>query len=655
MDKNTITGLILIFLIFIGFSIYNNARLNKIYNEKVTLADSLYKAGSLEKARTEYINALNIKPNQPDIILKLNDINLQLGLVQPDSLKNIVEQKEPEKVPAADLSEPAEGGTASYGIFSGSASGANDFITLENNLLELKISLKGGRIYSARLKEYRTYDSLPLILFDGDSTVFGFNFFTADNKPVQTNDLFFKFPSEERHFIVTDKPQSVKLYLYADSNKYIEYTYTLSPGKYTVDFNASFVSMSGVVAQNQNTITLDWRMYIPQKEKSRQSEESYTTVKYKYYQDEVDGIKERSRNEIEKVDIPTRLSWVAFKDQFFSSVIITDRFFQNGTFSSTRLPASEKYIKYFTAEIGVPFVPSNPEPLQFKFYLGPNHFSTLKKEGYELEQIVTLGKNITRWINQYLIIPIFNWLNRYISNYGIIILILTIIIKIILFPLTFKSYQAQAKMMVLKPLVDEIAKKYPKQEDAMKRQQATMELYKRAGINPLGGCLPTLLQFPILYAMFRFFPTSIELRQEPFLWAKDLSTYDSILNLPFTIPLYGDHVSLFTLLMTASTIITMKMSGSTSGQDQPGMKVMMYMMPVMFMLILNNFSAGLTYYYFLANVLSYIQNLVSKRFINQEEILAKIEESKKKPLKKSKWQQRLEEAAKARGINPPKK
>jgi len=655
MDKNTITGLILIFAIFIGFSIYNNSRLNKIYNEKVTLADSLFAAGNLEKARTEYINALSIKPNQPDINLKLNDINLQLGLVQPDSLKNMTQKQVAEEKPATDLQEINTETANFYGIFSASATGTNDFITLENDRIELKISLKGGRIYSARLKDYRTYDSLPLILFDGDSTVFGFNFFTADNKPVQTNSLFFKFPSGERHFIVTDKPQSVSLYLYADSSKYIEYTYTLSPGKYTVDFDVNFVSMADLVAQNQNTITLDWRMYIPQKEKSRQSEESYTTIKYKYFQDEVDGLKERSRNEVEKSDIPTRLSWVAFKDQFFSTVIITSEFFQNGSFSSTRLPASKKYIKYFTAEIGVPFIASNPEPLQLKFYLGPNHFSTLKKEGYELEQLVTLGKNITRWINQYLIIPIFNWLNRYIANYGIIILILTIIIKIILFPLTFKSYQAQAKMMVLKPLIDDLAKKYPKQEDAMKRQQATMELYKRAGINPLGGCLPTLLQFPILYAMFRFFPTSIELRQEPFLWAKDLSTYDSILNLPFTIPLYGDHVSLFTLLMTASTIITMKMSSTTSGQDQPGMKIMMYMMPVMFMLILNNFSAGLTYYYFLANVLTYIQNIISKRFINTEEVLAKIEESKNKPLKKSKWQQRLEEAARARGINPPKR
>jgi YidC/Oxa1 family membrane protein insertase len=290
-----------------------------------------------------------------------------------------------------------------------------------------------------------------------------------------------------------------------------------------------------------------------------------------------------------------------------------------------------------------------------KMYFGPNHISTLRKEGYQIEKIVFLGRSVIGWISRFVIIPIFNWLEKYISSYGLIILILTLIIKIVLFPLTFKSYQSQAKMQVLKPLVEELGKKFPKKEDAMKKQQATMDLYKRAGVNPMGGCLPMLLQFPILFAMFRFFPVSIELRHAHFLWATDLSTYDSILTLPFKIPMYGDHVSLFTLLMTASSLLTMKMTGSSPGQDQPGMKLMMYMMPVMFMLILNNFSAGLTYYYFLANMITWLQNIVSKRFINQEKVLATLEENKKKPVQKSKWQKRLEDAAKQRGINPPKR
>jgi YidC/Oxa1 family membrane protein insertase len=277
-----------------------------------------------------------------------------------------------------------------------------------------------------------------------------------------------------------------------------------------------------------------------------------------------------------------------------------------------------------------------------KFYFGPNHYSTLKKEGYELEKLVSLGKNIIGAINRYAIIPIFNWLGRSIKNYGLIILLLTIIIKIVLIPLTFKSYQSTAKMEALKPMVEELGKKFPAKEDAMKKQQATMDLYKKAGVNPLGGCLPLLLQMPILIAMYKFFPVSIELRQEHFLWASDLSTYDSILKLPFTIPIYGDHVSLFTLLMTASAFLTMKMAGSSPGQDQQSMKLMMYMSPLMFMLFLNSFPAGLTYYYFLANILTYAQNIISKRFINTDAILLTLAENEKKPLKKSKWQEKLE-------------
>lgn len=655
MDRNTITGIILILAIFIGFGIYNSSRLNKTFEKTMVLADSLYKKGDLEKARTEYMNAMRFKPNQPDVISKINDINLKLGILPQDTKADTTISKVAAKdsvsvKPAANIKDADQ-----YGAFSAAAKGENDFITLENNKLELKISLKGGRVYSARLKEYRTYDSLPLILFSGDSTVFGLNFFTAENKAVETNNLFFKPVSAEKNFVVTDKPQSVSLRLDADSGRYIEYVYTLARDKYMVDFSINFVSLEGIIASNQSSLTLNWKMYIPQKEKGRQSEENYTTIKYKNYQDEVGGFRERGGKDSEKADITTKLSWVAFKDQFFSSVLINNEYFTSGSITSAKLSTSPKYLRYFTSEVGIPYYAAKTQPVSLKLYFGPNHYNTLKREGFELEQLVTLGKNITRWINKFVIIPIFNWLNKYISNYGLIILILTIIIKIVLFPLTFKSYQSQAKMQVLKPLVDELGKKFPKKEDAMKKQQATMELYKRAGVNPMGGCLPMLLQMPILFAMFRFFPTSIELRQEHFLWATDLSTYDSIMTLPFTIPLYGNHVSLFTILMTASTLLTMKMTGSSPGQDQPGMKVMMYMMPIMFMLILNSFSSGLTYYYFLANMITYIQNIISKRFINADAVLAKLEENRKKPLKKSKWQQRLEEAAKQRGINPPKR
>jgi len=655
MDRNTITGIILIFAIFIGFSIYNTSRLNAGYEKSVLTAESLYAKGNLDDARAEYLNALRYKPNQADIISKINEINLKLG-ISPEI------QKSDNAIPNQPIAEISPKNTptvptdiSQYGVFAKSATGENDFITLENNKVEIKISQKGGKVYSVRLKDYKTFDAQPLILFSGDSTVFGFNFFTSDNKAVQTNNLYFTPVSDQKAFFVKSQPQSVSLRLIASEDKYIEYKYTLAPDKYMVDFNVTFKSMDGIIASNQNSLSLDWKMYMPQQEKGRQNEENYSNITYKYYQDDVTYLKQRQSKELEKVDITTKLSWIAFQDQFFSSVIVSNDFFLNGSLSSTRTITSKKYIRYYTSEVGVPYSPTSTNTISMKLYYGPNSFTILKKEGLQLEKLVFLGRNIIGWINRFAIIPIFNWLNNFIGNYGLIILILTLIIKIVLFPLTFKSYQSQAKMQVLKPMVEELGKKFPKKEDAMKKQQATMDLYKRAGVNPMGGCLPMLLQMPILFAMFRFFPVSIELRQEHFLWATDLSTYDSILKLPFMIPMYGDHVSLFTLLMTASTLLTMKMTGSSPGTDQPGMKLMMYMMPVMFMFILNNFSAGLTYYYFLANMITYGQNIVSKKFINADAVLATLEQNKKKPMKKSKWQQRLELAAKQRGINPPKK
>ncbi len=655
MDKNTITGLILIFAIFIGFSLYNGSRMTKSYKKVMTVADSLYKAGDLENARAEYINALRFKPNQPEAVAKVNEINEKLGFFNAPAKKDTTGIPEPEKAQLQKITAESAIDSGKFGAFGGSVIGDTSLITLENNKLALKISMKGGRVYSARLKDYRTYDSLPLILFSGDSTVFGLNFFTADNKAIRTNELFFKPMEGKRNYLVTDQPQSVVLRLDAGPDSYIEYRYTLAPDKYMVDFDVTFKAMEPILGSNQNNVTLDWRMYIPQQEKGRANEENYTDIKYKYYQDDVDGLRLRQQKEVERKDITTKLSWVAFEDQFFSSVLISKEFFLNGSVTSTKTPASPKYIRYYTSEVGVPLTSGESTAVGMKLYYGPNDIPTLRKEGMELDKLVFLGKNIIGWVNRFIIIPVFNWLEKYIRSYGLIILILTIIIKIVLLPLTFKSYQSTAKMQVLKPMVDELGKKFPKKEDAMKKQQATMDLYKRAGVNPMGGCLPQLLQMPILFAMFRFFPVSIELRQEHFLWATDLSTYDSILNLPFRIPLYGDHVSLFTILMTLSTIITMKMTGSSPGQDQPGMKMMMYMMPVMFMFIMNNLPCGLTYYYLLANIITYFQNIVSKRFIDVSKVLATLEENRKKPLKKSKWQQRLEQAARARGIQSPKR
>ena len=647
-------------LVFVGFGLYNSNKLKKSYESAVIVADSLYEEGEYEAARLQYLKALEFKPGTPEAVNRVNEIN---SIIKPDTItrqdtvkqeQDMVQQQAPETLTESEEVQQAE---QPAGAFSEAYNGTQEFFVLKNDLLELTIAAKGGRPYSAMLKEYTTYNQRPLVLFDGDSTVFGFKFFTRDNKRIETNNLYFKPVNTSEVTDASAAKASAVFRLSVSENEYIEYVYSLEPENYMVDFDVNFVGLSDVMPANINSLSFDWKSYMPQQEKGRQNENNWANIKYKHYQDNVDGFRTRSQKDFEEADISTPLKWVAFKDQFFSSVLISDQSFSNGYVSYTAMPPDSKYLRYCTTELGLPFNPGNKVDYNMKLYLGPNHYNTLKKYNLGLEDIVMLGKNVIRFFNKYVIVPIFNWLNKYIKNYGVIILILTLIIKIVLFPLTFKSYQSQAKMKVLKPMVDEINKKYPKKEDSMKKQQATMDLYKKAGVSPLGGCLPMALQMPILFAMFRFFPTSIELRQQSFLWADDLSTYDSILDLPFNIPLYGDHISLFTLLMTASTIITMKInSPSSTGQEQmPGMKMMTYMMPVMFMLILNNFSAGLTYYYFLANLITFGQNLISKRFVDEEAVLRKLNENKKKSPKKSKFQQRLEEAAKQRGYKPPKR
>ena len=363
--------------------------------------------------------------------------------------------------------------------------------------------------------------------------------------------------------VASGGPVSLTMRLEASDGASIEYIYTMQPSDYMVGFETKFNQMGTVIPANTSSLALDWKMYIPQQEKGRQNEDMYTGLKYKVYQETVEDLG-GARMQRQKKDVITeslmKTDWIAYKDQFFSSVLIADDFFLNATVASSTADPTSRFLRHFESEIGVPYVHGESSAIKMKMYFGPNSFTMLKKYDMQLEELVFLGRNIIRWINQYVIIPIFNLLDNFIVSYGIIILILTLIIKVVLFPLTHKSFLSQAKMRVMKPMVDELAKKFPKQEDAMKKQQATMELYKKAGVSPMGGCLPMLLQMPILFAMFRFFPTSIELRQQSFLWAKDLSTYDSIFDLPFTIPMYGDHVSLFTLLMTVSTIISTKIT-----------------------------------------------------------------------------------------------
>ena len=636
MDKNTLIGLLVIAGMLIVYSMLTRP-------SKEELAEMQRKRDSIALAQEQAVQEQAIQERQKQ--------------GQADT----VTQKEEEMATgvageAKDADKMGQSRDA-YGVFGEAAVGEKRLITLENDLIKLEVSTLGGRPYSVELKNYKTYDSLPLILFDGDSTIFGLSFF-AQNRSINTDELFFTPNTDQTHLDATREPVSLSMKLPAGEDRYIEYIYTMSPGKYLVGFDMKFVNMQQVMSQNSNFIDLTWKIYVPGQEKGRLNEMNYTTMFFKHYQDEVEKFNMRSKKEVMEKDIPTRMKWIAFKQQFFSSVLIADGYFANATLRSTKLDEDPKYLKIFESQIGIPFEPNPDQEQDMTFFFGPNHFSTLRKYDLGLENLVGLGGLLSRVINRYAIIPVFSFLHSFIKSYGLIILILTILIKLVLFPLTYRSYLSMAKMRALKPEIDAINAKIPK-EKAMERQQATMALYKKAGVSPMGGCLPTILQMPILIAMFRFFPTSIELRQQQFLWAHDLSTYDSILNLPFTIPMYGDHISLFTLLMTASTILTMRISNqaNVSQSQMPGMKGMMYIMPIMFMFLLNNWSSALTYYYFLANIITFGQNQISKRFVDEEALRKKLQGNQKKSSAKkpSTFQKRLEDMARQRGYNPPKR
>lgn len=635
MDKKTIFGILLIGLILVLYSLYTQPSKEEIAKMKYE-RDSIAKVERANQKEVAQQEIVADAQHQKDIIAETFDT----VSVENDSLNQIQWQQR-------------------YGDFSSASQGENHFYILENNLIKLKISTKGGKPYSLEVKDYKTYDKKPLILFDGDSTVFGINFF-SQNRSINTDVLFFTPQSEQQNQVAKDKAATLSMRLSVSDSKYVEYTYTLKPNSYNVDFNIKFVGLKDIVSQNVNSLTLDWSYYVKELEKSKMSEESYTTIYYKFYQDEVDKL---SSSGDDKEELSTKVRWVAFKQQFFSSVLIAENYFPNTIVEQKKLE-DKGFIKKFHANMLLNTEATiNNQNIPMSFYFGPNQYNTLrqysrisKDDNLQLFKLVNLGWAIFGWVNRFLIIPIFNFFNNFISNYGIIILLLTIVIKIILLPLTFKSYMSSAKMKVLKPEIEGINKRIPK-DKTMERQQATMALYKKAGVSPMGGCLPMIFQMPILYAMFRFFPTSIELRQQGFLWADDLSSYDSVLQLPFNIPMYGDHVSLFALLMTISMIFYTRMQNQmnpTSG-SMPGMKTMMYIMPIFFMAFLNNYSSGLSYYYFLANVITFAQMYLFGRFIDEDKLRVQIEKNKKKIPTKSNFQKRIEEMARKKGMQQPKR
>lgn len=619
MDRNSILGLGLIALIFIGYSYFTRPSEEQI--KAMRQRDSIARVEgqrNMERMEQERQNAATLQ----------------------------------QQAPVLDSAEKS----LAYGGFISSADQTEKFTTLENNLVKVTISNKGGRIYSVQLKEYQTHDSLPLILWEGEQNRFGMSFFSK-NRKVNTQELFFEAVDGASQVMATTQERGVSMRLSAGDDKYLEYKYTLAPDSYMVDFTVNAVGLDNVIARSSNYLTFNWQADIPGQEKGRKFENQYTALYYKYFEDDVESL---SAGGSDDKELTTKVKWIAFKQQFFSSVLIADTPFKGVMVKSETKDETSKILKNFDTEISLPYKGNRMESYPMHFYFGPNHYLTLRKYGkdIELHKLVDLGWKLFAWVSRFIVIPLFSFLETHVTtNYGLVILLLTLIIKLALSPLTYKSYLSTAKMRVLKPQIDEINEKFPK-DKAMERQQATMALYKKVGVNPMGGCLPMLLQFPILLAMFRFFPASIELRQKSFLWATDLSSYDSIFDLPFDIPMYGDHISLFCLLMGVTNLIYTRMNQqmTSSTQQMPGMQTMMYLMPVMFLVWFNNYASGLSYYYFVATLFTIGQTwAIRKFFVDDKKVLAMLAAAKKRPAKKSKFQQRLEDAAKKRGYDPRKK
>lgn len=630
MDKNTVTGLVLITVILIGYF----AWMQPSEEERLRMQkqqDSIA-AVEAEKAREEAERSASIEERNETRLS--GDSSAAADVAVNDSMR------------AVQLSQE-------FGQFSHAAEGEEDFHVLENEHVKLTLSNKGAAPIQAELVQYQSFDSLPLYLFEKETSRFNLNFWISRTQEISSSDLFFEKVSEE-----TNESQAVYR-LYGNSrDKYLEFFYSLQPDDYMVNVEVSLEGLDEVLNASEDLFELSWSAQALTKERSRDQEQQKTTAYYKYLEEDPDYISETSY-ETEALEATTH--WVAFKQQFFSVALISENGFdrQEAQVATIELQ-DEKYTKGFEANLGMSFDRQRNPSFPFRMYLGPNHFQTLKSYDIGLEEQIDLGWAIFGWVNRFLVIPVFNFLDEYTGlSYGIIILILTILIKTLLFPLTWKNYVSSARMKVLRPEMEELNKKF-EGKDPMQKQQATMALYRKAGVNPMAGCVPMLLQLPILYAMFRFFPASIELRQESFLWAQDLSSYDSIYQLPFDIPFYGDHVSLFTLLMAISTFFyskyNMEMSSGMAGPQAAQMKIMIYFMPVMLLFFFNSYSSGLSYYYLLSNVVSMAQQFIIKRyFIDEEAIHKKIQENKKKPAKKSKFQERLEKMAKDRGYQTPKR
>lgn len=611
MDRNTIIGFLLMALVLFGYTWY-----------------------------------MQPSPEQKAAMQRYQDSLLQVENTRLAEINN-VETAATDPVEEMTVDEHTLRLRNEYVDFAPFAEGEEKTITLSNPQVTLTFSTHGGRLTQAILNEYNTYDSLPVMLFNSENNAYGF-IFKAQGRTINTADLYFV-----PELSADNRTLSMKLPF--ENGSSFEVRYTLPEEGYMLDMKIYQNGMENILPRNTVDLDMYWSQMLRRQERGRMFEERNSALYYKFVGSDVERL---SETKDEHESITTGLKWIGFKNQFFSSVLIADRKLNGARLESTVLPEDNTYLKSYKAETTVDYDPMSTEGPAFRFFLGPNLYPLLKSydkgldsdDKLQLPKLIPLGYKFFRWINTGIIIPIFTFLGKYFTNYGVIILLMTLIIKAVLMPLTFKSYMSSARMRILKPQMEEINAKYPGQDKAMDRQRATMELYSNAGVNPMSGCLPLLLQMPILLAMFAFFPSSIELRQQPFLWADDLSSYDAIFTwdayIPLITPYFGNHISLFCLLMTITNILYTKinMDSTGGGQQMPGMKLMMYLMPLMFLFIFNNYASGLSYYYFVSLLITIIQTYIFRKCINEEKVLAKLKENQKKPRKKSGFMARLEEA-----------
>ncbi len=610
MDRNSTIGLVLIFLLLGGYWFLNQPNEAQLAQSK-RYTDSL---AQVEKSKAEVNKVLTEKVKK-----------------QQDSLNAL-------------LLKDSSAMQKKYAGFSQQVTGIAQNITLENKDLKITINTKGAGITNVTLKNYKRHDSSILELFNEKQQLHQLEFSSILGN-IKSTDFYWQ--------VVSSSAKSAILRLNYSNTQFIEFQYTLPENGYNLKYNIATAGMNNVIVPNTNVV-LNWQTDIPLQEKETEKERTLTTAYFKYPDEKADFIGE-TKNEELSLKNPTE--WVSLKQQFFNTTIMAKEPFLKESKVRTDIAKDANNVKNIAANLRLPYNGEPNKNIELNFYFGPNQFKLLREQNVGLEKIIPLGWGIFGWINRFMIIPVFNFLSGFMSNYGIIILLLTLIIKTLLLPLVYKSYKSTAKMKLLKPEIDAIKEKNKDNMQAV--QMENLALYKKAGVNPLGGCLPMLLQMPILVAVFQFVPSAFEFRQQAFLWATDLSIYDSIWNfgkIPIIDTIYGSHVSLFTLLMTVSTLIYTKMNNDITGVNEQ-MKWISYLMPIVFLGFFNKYPAALSYYYFLSNCVTFTQQWAIKKFVDEGKLMAQIKDaqSKKGEVKKSAFQKRLEEMAKSRGIEPPKK